>query len=85
MFETFVVINKNETFSIVGTLMCHVFTARDLQADVKVLKILFYVNIKYATLIILLWYLFIEQRANFDVPAQYNDTVLCTSVDMSEK
>lgn len=70
---------------MVGTLMVHVFTARELQADGKVLQILFCVNIKYATLIILLQCLFIEQRANFDVPAQYSDTVLCTSVDMSEK
>jgi len=54
VFETFVVIYKNETCSMVGTLMVHVFTARELQADGKVLQILFCVNIKYATLIILL-------------------------------
>jgi len=85
VLDTFVAIYKNETCSMVGTLVVHIFTARQLQADVKVLKVLFCVNIKYATLIILLYCSSTEQRANFDVPAQYNDTVLCASVGMSEK
>lgn len=49
MLETFVVIYKNDTFSVVGTLVVYVFTARELQAEVKVQKIVFRLNIKCAT------------------------------------
>jgi len=41
VLDTFDVIYKNETCSTVGTLVVHVFTERQLQADVKVLKIFF--------------------------------------------